>query len=157
MYQELIGRATALCGEKNFVVNAANVAAMILDEVDNLNWAGVYIWTGRELLLGPFAGKPACVRIAPGKGVCGAAATRRETVVVRDVHEFPGHIACDAASNSEIVVPLIKDGELYGVLDIDSPLKDRFHPAEVQAFEAIARALMEFSDMESIREYYSKY
>src|SRR5262245_41230394 len=110
--------AAMLAGERDLVANAANTAALLYDALPELNWAGFYLYKSGELVLGPFQGKPACVRIAVGKGVCGAAAERRATVVVEDVHAFPGHIACDSASNSEIVVPLLRGTELLGVLDL---------------------------------------
>ena len=113
--------AALLSGERDLIANAANTAALIYDALPGLNWAGFYLYKSGELVLGPFQGKPACVRIAIGKGVCGTAAARRETVLVEDVHAFPGHIACDSASNSEVVIPLLRDGELLGVLDLDSP------------------------------------
>jgi GAF domain-containing protein len=114
--------------------------------VPNLNWAGFYFLKGNELVLGPFQGKPACVRIALGKGVCGTAAARRETMVVTDVHAFPGHIACDSASNSELVVPLIKAGRVLGVLDLDSPLFSRFDEEDRRAFEAVVATFVEATD-----------
>jgi L-methionine (R)-S-oxide reductase len=113
-------------GERNGLANAANTAALLYESLPNLNWAGFYFLQGRELVLGPFQGKVACVRIALGRGVCGTAAERRETVIVPDVHAFPGHIACDTASRSEIVVPLLQGGRLLGVLDLDSPQLARF-------------------------------
>jgi GAF domain-containing protein len=109
--------------------------------LDRINWAGFYLARGDTLVLGPFQGKPACVRIPIGKGVCGTSAAHRETIIVPDVHDFPGHIACDAASRSEIVVPLIRDGALIGVLDIDSPEPDRFGPAERSLLEHVASLL----------------
>ncbi len=112
--------------EEPAVTALANAAAFIWASLDNINWAGFYFFDGEKLVLGPFMGKPACTVIPLNKGVCGAAATKRETIVVDDVHEFPGHIACDGASESEIVVPLIADGRLLGVLDIDAPIKSRF-------------------------------
>ncbi|MDQ1310492.1 MAG: L-methionine (R)-S-oxide reductase, partial [Pseudomonadota bacterium] len=124
-YAELETSLRALLeGEHDLLANAANLAALLFWSLPQLNWAGFYlVEPGRgELLLGPFQGKPACVRIPIGRGVCGTAAARRETVVVPDVHAFPGHIACDSASNSEIVVPIVRDGELLGVLDLDSPV-----------------------------------
>jgi GAF domain-containing protein len=127
-------------GETDAVANAANAAAAIWQHVPGINWAGFYFLKGGELVLGPFQGKPACVRIPLGRGVCGTAAERRETVVVADVHAFPGHIACDGASASEIVVPLLRQGELLGVLDIDSPTAGRFGAAERAVFEAVAAA-----------------
>ncbi|MBS0661018.1 MAG: GAF domain-containing protein [Verrucomicrobia bacterium] len=138
---ELLGRqAEALLhGEHDRVANAANLASLIWHSVPDLNWAGFYNFDGTELVLGPFQGKPACVRIPLGRGVCGTAAATRETQVVADVHAFPGHIACDAASNAEIVIPLVRDGELLGVLDIDSPTTGRFGPEDRAGFEALAR------------------
>jgi L-methionine (R)-S-oxide reductase len=131
--------AALLHGERDLVANAANTAALIWDALPGLNWAGFYLYKSGELVLGPFQGKPACVRIAIGKGVCGTAAARRATVVVEDVHAFPGHIACDSASNSEIVVPLLKGSELLGVLDLDSPEHARFGAIEARGLEALAK------------------
>ncbi|MDB6161041.1 MAG: histidine kinase [Gammaproteobacteria bacterium] len=132
-----------LAGEQDLVANAANTAALLFDALPGINWAGFYFLRAREgleseLVVGPFQGKPACVRIPVGKGVCGTAAATRKTVVVRDVHDFPGHIACDAASQSEIVVPLIKGDTLLGVLDIDSPLLARFDDADRRGIERLA-------------------
>jgi len=132
-----------LAGEQDLVANAANTAALLFDALPDINWAGFYFLRAREglegeLVVGPFQGKPACVRIPLGKGVCGTAAATRKTLVVRDVHEFPGHIACDAASQSEIVVPLIKGDTLLGVLDIDSPLLARFDEADRRGIERLA-------------------
>ena len=138
--------AALLVGERDFIANAANVAAAIFHGMDRLNWAGFYLKRGDGLVLGPFQGRVACVRIALGQGVCGTAAARRETVVVPDVHEFPGHIACDAASRSEIVVPLLRDGRLLGVLDLDSPEPDRFGADERALLERIAAALVAGSE-----------
>jgi len=132
-----------LHGERDLIANAANTAALIWDALPGLNWAGFYLYKSGELVLGPFQGKPACVRIAIGKGVCGTAAARRTTVVVEDVHAFPGHIACDSASNSEIVVPLLKGDELLGVLDLDSPLQARFGAVEQRGLEALARIFVD--------------
>ncbi len=132
--------AGLFAGESDPVANAANAAAAIWQHVPRINWAGFYFLRQGELVLGPFQGKPACVRIRLGTGVCGTAAARRETVVVDDVHAFPGHIACDGASNSEIVIPLLRHGVLLGVLDIDSPEFGRFGAAERALFEAVARA-----------------
>lgn len=117
-------------GEPNAVANLANASALLKFSLPDTNWAGFYLFDGKELVLGPFQGLPACIRIPLGRGVCGTAASERRTLVVDDVHAFPGHIACDAASNSEIVVPLIKEDRLLGVLDIDSPLKHRFDDEE---------------------------
>jgi L-methionine (R)-S-oxide reductase len=135
--------AALLHGERDLVANAANTAALIWDALPGLNWAGFYLYKSGELVLGPFQGKPACVRIALGKGVCGTAAARRSTVVVEDVHAFPGHIACDSASNSEIVVPLLKGDELLGVLDLDSPLHARFGAVEQRGVEQLAKIFVE--------------
>jgi GAF domain-containing protein len=126
-YRQLHEQMSALfVGERNGLANAANMSALLYEALPNLNWVGFYFLEGRELVLGPFQGKVACVRIALGQGVCGTAAERRETVIVPDVHAFPGHIACDAVSRSEIVVPLIQNGRLLGVLDLDSPQLARF-------------------------------
>ena len=133
-----------IAGEPDVVANLANVSALIHQYMDDINWVGFYILKGDTLVLGPFQGKPACVRIAHGKGVCGAAATRQETVVVDDVHSFPGHIACDTASNSEIVLPIYQNSQVYGVLDVDSPSFSRFGPKERTALEAIASKLSAF-------------
>jgi len=143
-YRDLARDLTALlAGERDLIANAANTAALIFDALPRLNWAGFYLYKSGELVLGPFQGKPACVRIAIGKGVCGTAAQRRATVVVEDVHAFPGHIACDSASNSEIVVPLVRGGELLGVLDVDSPVHARFGAADQAGLEAIAKIFVE--------------
>jgi GAF domain-containing protein len=123
--------------EMDVIANMANLSALIFNSLNNLNWAGFYILKNRELILGPFQGKPACVRIKIGRGVCGSAAEKRETVLVPDVHKFPGHIACDAASQSEIVIPVIKNGVLFGVLDIDSPVKNRFLQNDKIMFEKL--------------------
>ena len=125
-------------GERDPIANAANASAAVMQHIPRLNWVGFYFLRGSELLVGPFQGKPACVRIALDRGVCGTAASRRETLVVDDVHAFPGHIACDAASRSEIVVPLLRGGILLGVLDVDSPEAARFSPADRVGFEAVA-------------------
>lgn len=129
-----------LAGEHDPIANAANVAAAIWQHMEGINWAGFYLRQGETLVLGPFQGKPACVRIPIGQGVCGTAAATAMTQVVADVHAFPGHIACDAASNSEIVVPLIRDGRVIGVLDIDSPRLGRFGAEERALCEQIAAA-----------------
>ena len=138
-YAELARDLAALLGgERDPTANAANTAALLYDALPRLNWAGFYLYKSGELVLGPFQGKPACVRIAIGKGVCGTAAARRETVLVEDVHAFPGHIACDSASNSEIVIPLVKGNELLGVLDLDSPDLARFTAADARGLEMLA-------------------
>jgi L-methionine (R)-S-oxide reductase len=149
--QSLVERIAALlAGERDFIANAGNVAASIAFGLEEVNWAGVYLLRGEELVLGPFSGKPACVRIALGSGVCGTAAQRRGTIVVDDVNAFPGHIACDLESASEIVVPMIdRGGRLIGVLDVDSPMPARFGADERVALERIAALLVEGSDLRS--------
>ncbi|HLK20129.1 MAG TPA: GAF domain-containing protein [Bryobacteraceae bacterium] len=130
--------AALLSGETDVIANAANTAALIYHSLPDVNWAGFYFLKGGELVLGPFQGKLACVRIPVGKGVCGTAAERRESVLVPDVHAFPGHIACDTASRSELVVPLIQDGAVLGVLDLDSPLQGRFTEEDRAGCESLA-------------------
>ena len=145
-YAELAQQLRALlAGEQDLIANAANMAALLYWSLPDLNWAGLYLVEPRsgELLLGPFQGKPACVRIAVGRGVCGTAAARRETIVVPDVHAFPGHIACDSASNSEIVVPVVRDGRLLGVLDLDSPLLARFDDVDARGLERLVQVFLE--------------
>ncbi len=132
-----------LSGEHDLIANAANTSALLFDALPDLNWAGFYLYKSGELVLGPFQGKPACVRIALGKGVCGTAAERRETIVVKDVHAFPGHIACDSASNSEIVVPLLRGRELLGVLDLDSPRLSRFGAEDARGLETVAKIFLD--------------
>lgn len=132
-----------LAGETDAIANAANTAALIFARVEKLNWAGFYFLRGETLVVGPFQGLPACTRIPLGRGVCGTAALRRETIVVPDVHAFDGHIACDSASLSEIVVPFTIAGRLAGVLDIDSPVLNRFDESDRALFEAIAQAYAE--------------
>lgn len=144
-YAELEKSLRALLeGEPDFIACAANTAALIFWSLPELNWAGFYLVessTG-DLVLGPFQGKPACVRIAIGKGVCGTAAARRETIVVRDVHAFPGHIACDSASNSEAVVPIVAGERLVGVLDLDSPVRGRFDEIDAKGLETLVRVFV---------------
>jgi GAF domain-containing protein len=134
-----------LQGETDFIANTANTAALIWHSLPDLNWAGFYRLVDGELVLGPFQGKPACLRIQMGQGVCGTAAATRRTVLVPDVHKFPGHIACDPASNSEIVVPLLKDGQMLGVLDLDSPIRNRFDLLDQAGLEKLAAVLLEMS------------
>ena len=139
VYDDLLSDLRGLFdGETDLIANAANAAAAMWQYLPDINWAGFYFLKGDILVLGPFAGKPACVRIPLGQGVCGTAAASRETIVVPDVHAFPGHIACDSASNSEIVVPLIHNGVVIGVLDIDSPNLDRFQHDDRIGCEAVA-------------------
>ena len=135
-----------LADERDFIANAAQFAAFLFHELEGLNWAGFYLNKGEELVLGPFQGKVACVRIPFGRGVCGAAASSRQTQRVEDVHAFPGHIACDSASNSELVVPLVKDGRLIGVLDLDSPQLARFSAADQLGIERLAAIFLRLSE-----------
>jgi GAF domain-containing protein len=124
------------------VANMANIASLLYWSVEGVNWVGFYIFDNERLMLGPFHGKPACVTIEIGKGVCGTSAERRETVIVPDVEDFPGHIACDDSSRSEMVIPMLRNGELLGVLDVDSPTPGRFERKERELFEAIVRLLL---------------
>ena len=140
-----------LAGESDRIANAANTAALIFAALPEINWAGFYFLRGTELVLGPFQGKPACVRIMLGQGVCGAAAAQRRTLVVPDVQKFPGHITCDAASRAEIVVPLIEGGTLTGVLDVDSPVAGRFDEADARGLEALAALLVTASAVRPAR------
>ena len=135
-----------LADERDFIANAAQFSAFLYSQLDDLNWAGFYLNRDEELVLGPFQGQIACVRIPFGRGVCGAAAHSRETQRVQDVHEFPGHIACDSASNSELVVPLIKEGRLIGVLDLDSPSVGRFSEQDQQGVEELVRIFLRATD-----------
>ncbi|HEY0199110.1 MAG TPA: GAF domain-containing protein [Rhodanobacter sp.] len=144
-YDDLAQQVRGLiAGESSLIANAANFGALVYHSLSDVNWAGFYLYDGTELVVGPFQGKPACIRIALGRGVCGTAAQSRETQLVRDVHAFDGHIACDAASQSEIVVPLVKaDGTLLGVWDVDSPLIDRFDDEDREGMEALCAMFME--------------
>jgi L-methionine (R)-S-oxide reductase len=143
LYSELAEELAALiAGEPDLVANSANMAALVYHALPDLNWAGFYFAQGRELVLGPFQGKPACVRIAWGKGVCGAAAARQSAIVVPDVEAFPGHIACDAASRSELVVPLVAAGRVVGVFDLDSPVPARFDEADRGGVEGLVAILL---------------
>ena len=139
LYRSLAEQAQALLADESDVIaNAANLSALVFHTLPDLNWAGFYFLRDGELLVGPFQGKPACVRIALGHGVCGTAARERRTVVVPDVHRFPGHIACDPASRSEIVIPLVGNGRLIGVLDLDSPIEGRFDADDAAGLEKLA-------------------
>ena len=139
LYDDLLSAADALtAGEPDPVANMANLAALLWQFLPDLNWAGFYRMVDGELVLGPFQGMPACIRIPVGRGVCGAAAASRETQLVADVHAFPGHIACDAASASELVVPVIQDGALVGVIDLDSPRPARFDAEDAAGIERLA-------------------
>ena len=126
-----------ISGESDMIANMANIAAVLFNNLEQVNWAGFYLYKQEQLVLGPFQGQPACIRIPMGKGVCGTSASRRETMVVMDVHEFAGHIACDAASNSEVVVPIVVNDQLIGVLDIDSPITARFDDDDRVGLEAL--------------------
>ena len=139
-----------LSGESDFVANAANTTALLFDALPDLNWVGFYFLKHDELVVGPFQGKPACVRIALGKGVCGTAAVERRTIVVPDVEAFPGHIACDAASRSEVVVPLLAGRELLGVLDLDSPKLERFDADDARGLERLAAIFLDNVRLEDI-------
>ena len=143
-YDDLLQQARGLlAGERNLIANAANFSALVYHSLAEVNWAGFYLFDGTELVVGPFQGKPACIRIALGRGVCGTAAQSRETQLVRDVHAFAGHIACDAASQSEIVVPLVReDGSLLGVWDVDSPVTDRFDEDDRAGMQALCAVFM---------------
>jgi GAF domain-containing protein len=142
-YAELAAQfETLIAGEPDLIANAANLAALIYHGLPELNWAGFYLARGRDLVLGPFQGKIACVRIPWGQGVCGTAAARGASVVVPDVHAFPGHIACDAASQSELVVPLLREGQVLGVLDLDSPRLRRFDDDDRIGCERLAAMLV---------------
>ncbi|HEY2807176.1 MAG TPA: GAF domain-containing protein [Steroidobacteraceae bacterium] len=142
-YARLVQELQALlAGERDLIANAANTAALLFEALPQVNWAGFYLLKDGELVVGPFQGKPACVRIALGRGVCGTAAAERRTLLVPDVHEFPGHIACDAASRSEVVIPLLRGTALVGVLDIDSPHPGRFDADDARGLEAVAAAFL---------------
>ncbi len=143
LYDELASQLSSLlAGERDLVANAANFAALVFHSLPDLNWAGFYFVKAGELVLGPFQGKPACMRIAFGRGVCGAAAAKCATTIVPNVHEFPGHIACDMESNSEIVVPLMKNERFIGVLDLDSQVLARFDEADAAGLETLAKILL---------------
>jgi GAF domain-containing protein len=144
LYRDLLAALDALtANEPDWVANTANAAALVWQHLPDLNWSGFYRLTGEELVLAPFQGKPACIRIEVGRGVCGTAAATRKTQRVDDVHAFPGHIACDAASRSELVVPVLAGGRLWGVLDLDSPLPARFDDDDAEGCEALATLLGE--------------
>ena len=137
--------------EPNFIPVFSNASALLYENMENLNWAGFYIMNKGSLMLGPFQGKVACIRIEVGRGVCGTAVKEDKTQLVRDVHEFPGHIACDSASNSEIVVPIHRDGEVVAVLDIDSPSLSRFSEEDRAGLEEFVRVLEEVTDLSGVR------
>ncbi|MGH9966996.1 MAG: GAF domain-containing protein [Pyrinomonadaceae bacterium] len=148
LYQNLARQLHSLLdGERDFVANAANLSSLLYHSLPGLNWAGFYVRGKDELVLGPFQGKPACVRIAMGKGVCGTAAEYRQTIIVDNVHAFPGHIVCDSASNSEIVIPLIKGESLLGVLDLDSPAFARFDEEDARGLNELAGIFLAATDI----------
>ena len=148
MYSNLASQLRSLLeGERDFIANAANVSSLLYHALPDLNWAGFYLLKEGELVLGPFQGKPACVRIAMGKGVCGTAAQQRQIILVDNVHEFPGHIACDSESNSEIVLPLVKDGDLLGVLDLDSPVLARFDERDASGLNELAAIFLHHTEV----------
>jgi GAF domain-containing protein len=152
-YREIRVQLTGLfSGERNGLANASNLCALLYQMLPAVNWVGFYFLQDGELVLGPFQGKVACVRIPLGRGVCGTAAERREILVVHDVNEFPGHIACDAASRSEIVVPLVKEGRLLGVLDLDSPNLARFDDSDRSGLAAAAEVLLQSSDLNKLAD-----
>ncbi|OJE34354.1 GAF domain-containing protein [Bacillus proteolyticus] len=142
-YETVIKQLDALLtGEPNVVANLSNASALLNQFLDRVNWVGFYVTEGTQLVLGPFQGMPACVRIPFGRGVCGAAVETKTTQLVADVHQFPGHIACDSASNSEIVLPILKEGTVIGVLDIDSPEKNRFDEVDQHYLEKFVETLL---------------
>jgi L-methionine (R)-S-oxide reductase len=144
MYADLLTQLRSmLAGERDVIANAANMSALLYHSMPDVNWAGFYFHRDNELVLGPFQGQPACVRIKISKGVCGTAAQQRQTIIVDNVHDFPGHIACDSASNSEIVVPVIKDSKLIGVLDLDSPSVARFDEEDARGLNELVEVLVE--------------
>lgn len=146
LYRDLSSQLAALLeGESDPIANAANASALLFQMLPQLNWAGFYLMRDEELVLGPFQGKPACVRIPVGRGVCGTAVVRKQSVLVEDVHAFPGHIACDADSRSELVVPLIREGKVLGVIDLDSPVPARFDAEDQAGIEAIAAIVLKAS------------
>lgn len=143
-YKDLLTQAKGLMsGESDLIANMANLSALMFNRMEKVNWAGFYLYKEDQLVLGPFQGQPACIRIPVGRGVCGTAAQSLQTQLVEDVHAFEGHIACDAASNSEIVIPLVLNGKLLGVLDIDSPEYSRFDEEDKAGLEALAEALLD--------------
>jgi L-methionine (R)-S-oxide reductase len=143
LYAQVVAQTRALLeGERDAIANFANTSSLLYHSLPDLNWVGFYLLKEGELVVGPFQGKPACVRIALGKGVCGTAAARRATVIVKNVHEFDGHIACDSASNSEIVVPLVRGNELIGVLDLDSPKFERFDEEDRAGLEQVVAEVL---------------
>ena len=153
LYKYMNIKLVGLIGdEPDWLANLSNASALIWLMIEDINWAGFYLMKNGKLVLGPFQGKPACINIELGKGVCGTAAQNRETQLVKDVHDFPGHIACDSASQSEVVVPIIVDGEVIGVLDIDSPDINRFDEEDKAGFERFVATLVKYVDWESVKK-----
>jgi L-methionine (R)-S-oxide reductase len=151
LYRDLAASLAALlAGETDALANLANASGLLAQTLERINWCGFYLLRGQELVLGPFQGKPACVRIALGRGVCGIAGQRRETLVVPDVDAFDGHIACDADSRSEIVVPIVDGGTFLGVLDVDSPEKNRFDAVDREGLEGFVRSLVPLIEWEKL-------
>jgi L-methionine (R)-S-oxide reductase len=149
LYDQLAAQLSSLlAGERDLIANAANFSSLIFHSLPDLNWAGFYFVKDDQLVLGPFQGRPACVRIEIGKGVCGTAVARRVTIIVPDVHAFPGHIACDSASNSEIVLPLMKGDRLIGVLDLDSPVFGRFDNEDENGLNQLVSVLVQSSELQ---------
>lgn len=147
-YGRLLNQLDALIAdEPDFIANMANLSALLYMKMPSVSWVGFYLYRGQQLVVGPFQGKPACIRIDMGKGVCGKAASLRESQLVDDVHRFPGHIACDSDSNSELVIPLLKGGQLLGVLDLDSPSYGRFGQQDLQGLQAIVERLLRNVDV----------
>lgn len=150
LYNFMKMRLTALIGEESdWLANLSNASALLWQLLDDINWSGFYLLKGDKLVIGPFQGKPACVNIEIGKGVCGTAAQTKENQLVKDVHQFPGHIACDSASNSEVVIPIIVDNQVVGVLDIDSPTLNRFDEEDVLGLSKFVEILVKYVDFEA--------
>lgn len=155
LYTLLNNQLTALIGdEKDVIANMANFTSLLYHSLKDINWLGFYLYKGGELVLGPFQGKPACIRIAVGQGVCGTAAKKQETIIVNNVHEFDGHITCDMASNSEIVIPIMYKKKIYGVLDIDSPEFTRFDDDDKAGLEKLIATLKKKSDLDKETDYF---
>ncbi|MBI5324478.1 MAG: GAF domain-containing protein [Ignavibacteriae bacterium] len=157
MYEELLAEIESLViDEKNFVANASNFVSHLYSKLENISWIGFYLLSGDVLLIGPYQGKPACVRLHKNMGVCWASVNKREVVRVDNVHEFPTHIVCDAEANSELVIPLIKNGVIYGVLDLDSYLLNRFTEEDSSNLKKLVDTLVNASDMQAIGRFYGK-
>ncbi|MCI0182963.1 MAG: GAF domain-containing protein [Acidibacillus sp.] len=147
-YELLVKQAEQLLmDEKDAIANLANISSLLFMMMHDVNWAGFYLWKEDQLILGPFQGKPACVRIAKGKGVCGTAVSEQRSLVVEDVYQFPGHIFCDGDSRSEVVIPIMVDGRVIGVLDVDSPLLGRFNDVDREGLESIVQVLLASTDL----------